>query len=235
MNKVLIVDDAEEIILAVESALAPLGVETMTAQTVSEALQKAAVNLFDLVIIDIMLPDGDGFDLFTKIRSLHDYKKVPVIFLTAKDDIASKVSAFSLGADDYVVKPFHLLELRARVENKLKKHAEMSMEGDQITAGPLTLEVSSQRLKVRGKGEFIALTPREFKILLLLVKSPDRIFSREYILDKIWGQDVFVTDRTVDAHVCYLRKKLSKFSTHIESVPGEGYRFNPRTVSASLT
>jgi DNA-binding response OmpR family regulator len=227
MQKILVVDDAEEIIVAVTGALQPLGLGIETAMTVKDGLQKATDQLFDLVIIDIALPDGDGFDLFLKIRNIQHYERIPVIFLTSKEDVASKVSAFSLGADDYIVKPFHLLELRARIERRLKKQQEQNLDGDQVAAGPLVLEVSSQRLKVHGKNGYISLTPREFKILLLLVKSPDRIFTRETILNKIWGSDVYVTDRTVDAHICYLRKKLSKFSNYIESVPGEGYRFNP--------
>jgi len=228
MSKILVIDDAEEITVAVASALAPIHVTVDTAFSVQEGLKKAHETLYDLVIVDIVLPDGDGFDLFLKIRSISHYEKVPFIFLTSKEDVGSKVSAFSLGADDYIVKPFHLLELRARVERRLKKNSEAEAGSDQVTAGPLILEISSQRLKIYGKNEYVALTPREFKILLLLVKSPDRIFTRETILNKIWGSDVYVTDRTVDAHICYLRKKLTKFSTYIESVPGEGYRFNPK-------
>ena len=227
MQKILVVDDAEEIVVAVRNALIPLGVGIDTAYTVTQGLIKIIENQYDLVIIDIVLPDGDGFDFFLKLRTTPYGQKVPVIFLTAKEDVASKVSAFSSGADDYIVKPFHLLELRARVESRLKKYMERNLESDQITAGPLMLEVSSQRILLRGKSDYVSLTPREFKILLLLVKSPEQIFSREFILNKIWGSDVYVTDRTVDAHVCYLRKKLEKFSGYIESVPGEGYRFNP--------
>ena len=226
-QNILVIDDSEDVVIAVESALLPLGLGIETAGSVKEGLEKVSAEKYSLVIIDIGLPDGDGFELFQKVRTLPHYKKTPVIFLTANEDVTSKISAFSLGADDYIVKPFHLLELRARVERRLKKHLEESMNGDHITAGPLTLEVSSQRLKIQGKKGFVSLTPREFKILLLLVKNPERIFTREFILGKIWGKDVFVTDRTVDAHICYLRKKLSKYSTYVQSVPGEGYRFNP--------
>ena len=231
MMKTIVIDDSPEVALAVESALSPLKIAVETAYSVKEGLIKLTSNRYDLLIIDIVLPDGDGFDLYMKARNFPGYEKTPVIFLTGKEDVASKVSAFSLGVDDYIVKPFHLLELRARVECRMKKHQEREADGDLVSAGELILEVSSQRLRIRGTNESISLTPREFKILLLLVKNPDRIFSREQILDKIWGQDVFVTDRTVDAHICYLRKKLEKFSTHIESVPGEGYRFNPNPLS----
>lgn len=232
-QSLLLIDDSEDVVIAVKTALEPLGLIIETASSVKAGLEKASSELFSLVVIDIGLPDGDGFDLFQKIRGLSHYKKAPVIFLTANEDVSSKISAFSLGADDYIVKPFHLLELRARVERRLKKQQEESVNSDHVIAGSLILEVSSQRLKISGKKGYISLTPREFKILLLLVKNPDRIFTRESILNKIWGKDVFVTDRTVDAHICYLRKKLKKFASYVQSVPGEGYRFNPNAPIAA--
>lgn len=226
MQNILVIDDDQEITTAVTDALLPLGVSIDASDTAQSGLEKIHANRYSLVVIDINLPDGDGFDLFQKIRNINHYKKTPIIFLTGKEDVGSKISAFSLGADDYIVKPFHLLELRARVERRLKKQIEDNADGDQVVAGPLILEVSSQRLRVNGKNEYVTLTPREFKILLLLAKNPDQIFTREYILNKIWGKDVYVTDRTIDAHVCYIRKKLEDYSTLIQSVPGEGYRFN---------
>jgi len=228
MQNILVIDDSEDAVVAVENALSPLGLSFETAANVQQGLDKIAMKKYSLVIIDIGLPDGDGFDLFQKIRNLNHHKKTPVIFLTANEDVGSKISAFALGADDYIVKPFHLLELRARVERRLKKLLEDDTDHDQVVSGPLVLEISSQRVKVAGKSNYVTMTPREFKILLLLTKNPDQIFSREYILDQIWGKDIFVTDRTVDAHICYIRKKLENYSTHIQSVPGEGYRFNPR-------
>jgi DNA-binding response OmpR family regulator len=229
MQKILVIDDAEEIAVSVEAALSSSSVGVDTAYTVKEALAKTAAFLYDLIIIDIMLPDGDGFDLLLKIRNLEGYAQTPVVFLTGREDVSSVVSAFSLGAEDYIVKPFHLLELRARVERRLIHREPKVAPGtdDQIIAGQLIISPQSQRVKLRGKPDFIPLTAREFKILLLLVKSPDHVFSRKLILDKVWGSDITVTDRTVDAHICYLRKKLQQFSGYIESVSGEGYRFNP--------
>jgi len=230
MQKILVIDDAEEIAVSVEAALSSSLVDVDAAYTVKEALAKTSAYLYDLIIIDIMLPDGDGFDLLLKIRNLEGYAQVPVVFLTGREDVSSVVSAFSLGAEDYIVKPFHLLELRARIERRLV-HREVKPVNqgseDQIIAGQLVISPLSQRVKLRGKADFIPLTAREFKILLLLVKSPDHVFSRKNILDKVWGSDITVTDRTVDAHICYLRKKLQQFSGSIESVSGEGYRFNP--------
>ena len=228
MQNILVIDDSEDLVAAVESALSPLGLGFDTAGNVQQGLDKIALKKYSLVIIDIGLPDGDGFDLFQKMRNLNSHKKTPVIFLTANEDVGSKISAFALGADDYIVKPFHLLELRARVDRRLKKLLEDDSDHDQVISGPLVLEISSQRVTIAGKNNYVTMTPREFKILLLLTKNPDQIFSREYILDQIWCKDIYVTDRTVDAHICYIRKKLENYSTHIQSVPGEGYRFNPR-------
>ena len=229
MQKVLVIDDAIEIAISVEAAIGSASISVDAAYTVKEALEKAAATLYDLLIVDIMLPDGDGFDLLLKLRNLEQYGQVPVIFVTAREDVSSVVSAFSLGAEDYIVKPFHLLELRARVERRLlpREPRTAGPKDDQIIAGQLVISPQSQRVKLKGKNDFVPLTAREFKILLLLVKSPDYVFSRKAILDQVWGSDITVTDRTVDAHICYLRKKLHQVSGCIESVSGEGYRFNP--------
>ena len=190
MNKILVIDDAEEVAVSVEAALHSAFTEVEVAYTVKEGLEKAASFLYDLVIIDIMLPDGDGFDLLLKIRNLNQYAHVPVIFLTGREDVSSVVSAFSLGAEDYIVKPFHLLELRARVERRLlnKEKQTIAHHDDQIAAGHLLISPHSQRVKLKGSADPVPLTAREFKILLLLVKSPDHVFSRKNILDRVWGQ-----------------------------------------------
>ena len=227
MHRILVIDDAEEIPLMVESAFNPESYLIESAGTVRDALRLVKENTYSLVIIDIGLPDGNGLDLFLKIKSLPSYAKVPTVFLTSNEEVSSIVSAFSLGADDYIVKPFHLLELRARIERRLGAAAPLKSDPAQIVAGELVLTPASQRVKIRGKNESIDLTAREFKILLLLVNSPDDVFSRKAILENIWGEKVNVTERTVDAHICYLRKKLDHYSNYIESVPGAGYRFNP--------
>jgi DNA-binding response OmpR family regulator len=230
MQKILLIDDSEDVAVLVENALSPLGISLAVASTMRSGLSAALETTYDMVIIDIGLPDGDGFELFSKIRGIAGYEKVPAIFLTGNEDVGSKISAFSLGADDYIVKPFHLLELRARVESRLKKYkATIAADSDLHTYGPFLFDLQAQRLRVQGKNDPISLTPREFKILLLLAKNSDRLFTREDILEKIWGKGVFVTNRTVDAHICYLRKKLDHLSYYIESIPGEGYRFNPHS------
>lgn len=230
MHKLLVIDDAEEVALLVESAFNPDAYSIDAAYSAKEALQKTRETQYSLVIIDIGLPDGNGLDLFLKLRSFPEYAKVPVVFLTSNEEVSSIVSAFSLGADDYIVKPFHLLELRARIERRLGPSAASSvktLDSSQVAAGDLVIHLNSQRVKVKGKNETIDLTAREFKILLLLVTHPDNVFSRKNILEQVWGEKINVTERTVDAHICYLRKKLNRYSGYIQSVPGAGYRFNP--------
>lgn len=228
MHKILVIDDAEEVQLLVENALHSLNASIDAALTARDALKKVKERVYQLVIIDIALPDGNGLDLFLQIRGVKGYEQVPVIFLTSNEEVSTVVSAFSLGADDYISKPFRLLELRARVERRLRAPVQKQETDDgEVKVGSLVLNLHSQRVKVQDKDEYLPLSPREFKILLLLAKSPDRVFSRKNILEKIWGNQVNVTDRTVDAHICYLRKKMSQFSPYIESIPGEGYRFNP--------
>jgi len=227
MAKVLCVDDSVEIQDAVVAALDPVGISVVSAASLSEAVTKLTKEFCDLVIIDIGLPDGDGFELCSRIRRTPELANIPIIFLTGRDDVGSKVMAYNMGVDGYVVKPFHFIELRARVENRLKKYLSTRSSSDRVNAGPFVLEGSSQRVKIKGESSFIALTPKEFKILFLLTRYPDQIFSREQILDKILGSNVHVIDRTVDAHICYLRKKLGRYSGTIEAVAGVGYRFNP--------
>lgn len=229
MQKLLVIDDAEEVALLVESAFNPDAFSVDAAYTVKDALQKIKETQYSLIIIDIGLPDGNGLDLFLKLRSFPEYAKVPMVFLTSNEEVASIVSAFSLGADDYIVKPFHLLELRARIERRLGSAPvqKAAVDHSQVSAGELVIHLNSQRVKIKGKNETIDLTAREFKILLLLVDSPDQVFSRKNILEQVWGEKVNVTERTVDAHICYLRKKLGRFSSYVQSVPGSGYRFNP--------
>lgn len=229
MNRILVIDDAEDVQMLVRNSLHSLDVEVDSAYTVKEAIEMAGKTVYQLVVIDIALPDGNGLDLFLQIKGMNGYATVPTIFLTSNEDVSTVVSAFSLGADDYIVKPFRLLELRARIERRLQQTApkkEATKEGE-LLAGKLVLNSYSQRVKIDGQNEPISLSPREFKILYLLARNPDRVFSRKTILDQIWGNHMDVTNRTVDAHVCYLRKKLDSFSPYIESVPGEGYRFNP--------
>jgi DNA-binding response OmpR family regulator len=155
-------------------------------------------------------------------------KTIPVFFLTGKDDISTKVAAFAMGAEDYIVKPFNALELRARVEAKIKRAASQVESHQILRKGDLQLDGATHRVYSLASGEpsLIRLTPREFKLLFYLAKNEDHVISRSSLLDAIWGDSVEVFDRTVDTHISAIRKKLDKLSGYIESVSGAGYRFS---------
>ena len=220
-KKILMIEDDVELSNLVKASLELSGLAVETCSSMGAAIGKINSEGFSLILVDLNLPDGKGMDLLEQALTNEKNRHTPMIIMSANGDLSSKVDAFSFGAEDYITKPFHLLELRARVERRLAKQTEM----DQLQAGPITLELHSQSIRLSGLKSPITLTPREFKILHLLAKNPKQTFSREMILDKIWGKDIHVTTRTVDAHICYLRKKLDRYCHVIRSSAGEGYRF----------
>jgi DNA-binding response OmpR family regulator len=221
--KLLIVDDSREICDAIVESLKALNLQTVIAQSVQEALEKLKSAHYSQFILDLGLPDGDGYGLLNEIRSMEEYRQTPVTILSASTDTPSKLSAFSLGADDYIMKPFNVLELRARVESKMKRVVAERDASENIKVGNLRLEAAKQQVQVIGSGELIRLSPTEFRILAILARRSDVIFSRQQILDQVWGQDVYVNDRTVDTHIYTLRKKLGVYGNMVRSIPGEGY------------
>lgn len=226
---ILMIEDAPDVRAVVEGALTTDSLAVVSATTAEEALKLVRKQKFDLILLDIHLPDRDGLEFFLELQKAAKggaSKDVPIIFLTGKADVSHKVTAFSLGAEDYIVKPFNIVELRARVEARLKKVTQKKDRAEEFVVAGYRVEVPAQRVYKGGKE--LGLTPLEFKIFHMLVKKPDRIFSREEILDKVWGTDVHVLNRTVDAHICTLRKKLEPDDDCIESVSGEGYRFIPK-------
>ncbi len=225
MQKILVVEDSLEISSVVTNALAALRVQIIVATSVSDALRQMQNQAFDLIILDLVLPDGDGLDVLSRVRESAEQHKTAVFVLSSKSDISSKISAFSIGADDYMTKPFNLLELRARVESKLKRQTIESGTEENVFVGPFVLEVNKFSVLIKSINKTIHLSPIEFRLLCLFAKRPGNIFSREQILDQIWGSDVHVTDRTIDTHVYTLRKKLGEYGEYIKSVQGEGYRF----------
>lgn len=227
MEKILVVDDAPEITQTIVEIFSSSSIQADAAGSVEEAMALVQANQYDLLVLDILLPDGNGFELCTKIRSLRHYKETPILFLSAKEDITAKISAFSIGADDYIVKPFNVLELRARVESRLRKVRERRLNRDRYSVDPFEFEIPAQRLRIKDTNQTVDLTPREFKIAYLLARKPDVIFNRERILDNLGFGDVHVTDRTVDTHICTLRKKLGGLARHIECVPGRRISLQP--------
>jgi DNA-binding response OmpR family regulator len=190
------------------------------ATTAMEADALLLSNAYSLVILDIGLPDGSGLDIFTR----HENKlaNTPVIFLSAKTDIESKSCAFSLGAEDFIEKPFNPLELSIRIKARLNKIHKKENSNKQIQVGSVACNIPNQCIEF--KNTKIKLTFIELRIFQLLATNPNTVFTRTSIIQKIWGDKVYITDRTVDVHISNLRKKISASDVLIEGVVGSGYR-----------
>jgi two-component system OmpR family response regulator len=228
MPRILLVEDSKQGQLQVRGALEPEGLSLLCAGDAAEAFRILAGNEVDLILLDVSLPDMDGFRVCARLQADPATRDVPVLFLTAREDITGKLTAFSLGADDYLVKPFDPLELCARVKARLKKAGEREAQDRVLKRGPFVLSLDSQRARIL-EGETILnlrLRPMEFKVLHYLMKREGDVVSRETLLHEIAKGDSEAFDRTVDSHVCSLRRKLHGYGFCIEAVYGEGYRFN---------
>jgi DNA-binding response OmpR family regulator len=225
MEKILLVEDAIEYHAIVKSSLGQ-GYELSFAESTEAGFSRLSHHKFDLVLLDIGLPDGNGLSFFAELQHSPALMDIPVIFLTGRSDITDKIAAFSLGAEDYIVKPFDPLEFRARVKAKLKSRSKSREYTERINVGNLCIDKGLMKLFLQQEGQSVdlALTPIEFKLFSCLSKGVGGVFSRKQLLLNVWGSSVDAHDRTVDVHICSLRKKLGKCATQIESVPGEGYR-----------
>lgn len=174
----------------------------------------------ELIILDIMLPDMDGLEIIKKLKSSEKYKEIPVIFATAKTSESDKVIGLNLGADDYLSKPFGMLEMVARVKAILRRDKRNKPE-DTITFKEIEMNKLKRSVKVNGKE--IDLTQKEFNLLQCLIENPEIVFSRERLLDKIWGEDYLGESRTIDVHIGTLRSKLLDAGAYIHTVHGVGY------------
>lgn len=221
MKNVLLIEDNAEIRILVEASLDPLNV--VHVGTISEARTVLDRDVFQLIILDLGLPDGDGLKFMTELSAK---SSTPVFILTGKSDVANKVIAFSLGVEDFITKPFDPVELRARVNAKLRKFENQQDEREIIKVKDLTIHLTRQRVYLAREQnqEEINLTSLEFKLLTTFAKSPERVFSRNQLLDQVWGSSTHITDRTVDTHVGHLRKKIGQSGVRIETVINEGYR-----------
>ncbi len=204
------------------------------AASVAEAVARAEQCPYDLILLDIMLPDGTGFDVLAKIRTLESHRLTPVIFLTVREDIKSKLMGFSLGGDDYLVKPPEALELRARIDAKLRKMFEIQGSASVLKVGDMSLDTERQAVWVdEGSGrQALDLTPLEFRLLLFFAKHQDQPQSRTTILQSVWGDATHVLDRSVDSYVAALRRKLGARGKLIKSVHGVGYKLTTSTPGA---
>jgi DNA-binding response OmpR family regulator len=221
-KRILIVDDEEDLCEILQYNLSNEGYKTDIAHSAEEALKKS-LQSYDLLMLDIMMGSMSGFKLADKLRKEMDIT-VPVIFLTAKDSENDILTGFSLGADDYITKPFSVNELTARVKAVLKRSNQgKSKNHGSVKLGEIELDTLRKRLIIND--EKIELTKKEYEILKLLIENQGKVFSREDILMRIWGGDVIVTERTVDVNITRLRTKLGKFGVNLKNKTGYGYFF----------
>ena len=221
-KRILIVDDEDDLCEILQYNLNNSGYITDIAHSAEETLKKN-LSSYDLFILDVMMGAMSGFRLAEKLRK--DYKiETPVIFVTAKDTENDILTGFSLGADDYIAKPFSINELTARVKAVLKRsETEISKSNDILKFE--NIELDNVRKRVLIDKERIDLTKKEYEILKLLLENTGKVFSREEILQRIWGGEVIVTDRTVDVNITRIRNKIGKYGTNLKNKTGYGYFF----------
>ncbi len=225
-RKVLVVDDEKLIVKGVRFSLEQDGMEVDCAYDGEEALEKIKANEYDIVLLDIMLPKMDGFEVCQQVREFSD---VPILMLTAKGDDMDKILGLEYGADDYITKPFNILEVKARIKaitRRTTKSAKQKKDAAVIKASDMTLDTDSKRLHI-GDHE-INLTSKEFDVLELLVKNPDKVYSREKLLQLVWGSQYPGDVRTVDVHIRRLREKIEinpSDPKYVHTKWGVGYYF----------
>jgi two-component system OmpR family response regulator len=227
--EVLLVDDCPEIGAAVERALGP-DIRVSRAGSLAQAQAVLERRDFDLVLLDLSLPDGDGLRLCSSLQGDPATAELPILFLSATRDVQTKVMALTLGADDYVEKPFAPEELRARVQTRLRKRAEAIERGEVLRRGVVTLEVPPQRVTIEEGDDRrdAGLTTTEFRLLFHLASRPGRVIAREQLMRLVWG-DAVVAQRTIDSHLSNLRSKLGPVGgSYLQAVRGAGYRFEPK-------
>ncbi len=221
--KILLVDDELPILEAIAYNLKKEGYTVITATDAAQCMEEMRQEKPDLIVLDVMLPSMSGFDICKTLRKQSD---VPIIMLTARADETDRVVGLELGADDYVTKPFNMRELIARVKSVLRRSAQGELEAEILVAGKLRID--STRHEVAMNGETITLSPREFELLRFLASHPGQVFSRQVLLDRVWGTEAFVEERTVDVHMRWLREKIEENPSQPEqivTVRGVGYKF----------
>ena len=226
--RILIVEDEEPLTLLLRYNLEAEGYEVDSAVRGDEAEVRLKEATPDLVVLDWMLPGMSGIELCRRLRARADTERLPIIMLTARGEESERVRGLSTGADDYIVKPFSVPELIARIRALLRRTNPQRVAA-QLAAGDL--ELDRERRRVSRSGREVHLGPTEFRLLEFLMQSPGRVFSREQLLNGVWGRDVYIDERTVDVHVGRLRRALNRggrASDPIRTVRGTGYSFDER-------
>ena len=224
-SKVLIVEDDPDIVDILSYNLKQADLKVTSVPDGSSALAEVKRRLPDLILLDLMLPKVDGLEVFRLLKSEPETKNVPIIMITAKGEEVDRIVGLELGADDYIIKPFSPREVVLRVRSVLKRSvADFQKEiTAKIEANGVIIDID--RRQVNYKGKPIDLTATEFDLLSILAKTPGRVFTRNLLMDLVWGQDYYGVDRTVDTHMSRLRRKLGGGGKNLQTVHGIGYRF----------
>ncbi|WP_066684678.1 response regulator transcription factor [Christensenella intestinihominis] len=222
MKRILIIEDDASIAELERDYLAAGGFEATLAGDGREGLEKALGEEFALIVLDVMLPGADGFEICREIRA---HKNTPVLIVSARRDDVDKVKGLGLGADDYMVKPFSPSELVARVRAHIARYERLTgkTEGNMLTVRGLAIDVPARRVYVQGKE--VVLKNKEFELLLFFAENPNIVFSKETLFDRIWGMDSLGDTATVTVHINRIRDKIETADQYIETVWGAGYRF----------
>jgi len=223
-TKILVVDDEKDIVEFIQYNLEKEGFEVITAHNGNEALESIKEKP-DLIVLDVMMPGIDGYEVCEKIRLEDKYKSIPILFLTAKTREQDEIHGLELGADDYIPKPVSIQKLIARIKSNIRQSESNVTEISNgiIDVGPIKIDREAYIVYLNDKK--LVFPRKEFEIIYYLANKPGKVIPREQLLSSIWGDDVFVGDRTIDVHVRKIREKLDVYSNLIETVKGVGYRF----------
>ena len=220
--RILVVDDEEDLCEILKFNLETEGYLVDTANSAEEAL-KLDQTRYNLLLLDVMMGEISGFKMARIMKNNKDTANIPIIFITAKDTENDTITGFNLGADDYISKPFSLREVVMRVKAVLRRTASPVQREEQLIYKGLVIHIPQKKVMIDG--EEAPLTKKEFEILLLLLQNQGRVFSREDILTKVWNDEAFVLDRTIDVNITRLRKKIGNYGKHIVTRLGYGYCF----------
>jgi len=220
--KILLVDDEPDILEILKYNLSSQGYQVLTAKNGIEGVEKARKKTPHLIILDVMMPEMDGIEACDVIRNTKGLENTLITFLTARGEDYSQVAGFDAGADDYITKPIKPKLLISKIKALLRRlNEEKNQDEDILKVG--NIEINREEYKVINNGKEIILPRKEFELLALLASKPDKVFKREVILDKVWGQEVVVGGRTIDVHIRKLREKIG--DNHFKTVKGVGYKF----------
>lgn len=230
MTHILLVDHTTEVFKMVQESTGQLG-ELNWVRSIKDAREEITKNKYDIILLDVDFPDGNGMEFCASIQATHS--EVSIFFLTEHNTLLEKIMGFSVGAEDYITKPFSTLELRARLEARIRKNQQRHQHDDHLIWKEIQIVKSRQEVTImdNNKSTVVSLTALEYKILLYFASRLGEVVVRDQILNDIWGENIHVYSRSVDTHVCKLRKKLGPVSQILESVHGTGYKFNPTSLS----